>query len=108
MAARVLVAVAVVITFAVVAVYVSIIRGQSGPPTPDVLTVPFLAGYQVLMALLLLASLLVPPAVPPAPRAAAAAGLLVLGWLGALSIGIPLLLAGGVPTGSTALALHAP
>src|SRR6266851_4568652 len=86
MAARVLVAVAVVITFAVVALYVSLIRGQSGPPTPDVLTVPFLAAYQVLMALLLLASLLVPPAVRPALRAAAAAGLLVLGWLGVLAI----------------------
>ncbi len=107
MAARVLVAVAVVITFAVVALYVSVIRGQSGPATPDVLTVPFLAAYQVLMALLLLASLLVPPAVRPALRAAAAAGLLVLGWLGAMSIGIPLLLAAGLAMGSTVLAIDA-
>ena len=86
MAARVLVAVAVVTIAAVVAVYVSLIRGQGGPSTPDVLTVPFLAAYQVLMALLLLASLLVPPPVRPAFRAAPSAGLLILGWLAAMSI----------------------
>jgi hypothetical protein len=105
MAARVLVAVAVVITFALVAVYVSLIKGQDGPPTPDVLTVPFLAAFQILMALLLLASLLVPPAVRPALRAAPTAGLLFLGWLAAMSIGIPLLLAAGLAMGSTVLAI---
>ena len=107
MAARVLVAVAVVTIAAVVAVYVSLIRGQGGPSTPDVLTVPFLAAYQVLMALLLLASLLVPPPVRPAFRAAPSAGLLILGWLAAMSIGIPLLLAAGLAMGSTVLAIDA-
>jgi hypothetical protein len=106
-AARILVAVAVVVTAAVVTAYVSLIRGQGGPPTPDVLTVPFLAAYQVVMALLLVASLLVSPAVRPALRAAPAGGLLVLGWLGAMSIGIPLLLAAGLAMGATVLAIDA-
>ena len=106
-AERVLTAVAVVITAAMVAVYLSLIRGQGGPSTPDVLTVPFLTTFLGLMALLLLASLLVPPAVRPALRAGPAAGLLVLGWLGAMSIGIPLLLAAGLAMASAVLAIDA-
>ena len=105
MAARVLVAVAVVATAATAAAYVSIIRSQGEQGTPDVLTVPFVAGYQLLMALLLLASLVVPAAARPAFRGAASAGLLVLGWLAAMSIGIPLLLAAGLAIGSTVLAI---
>src|SRR5690348_9393387 len=59
------------------------------------------------MALLLLASLLVSPSVRPALRAGPAGGLLVLGWLGAMSIGIPLLLAAGLAMGATVLAIDA-
>ena len=107
MAARVLVAVAVVAIAATAAAYVLIIRSQGEHGTPDVLTVPFVASYQVLMALLLLASLVVPAAARPAFRGGASAGLLVLGWLAAMSIGIPLLLGAGLAIGSTVLAIDA-
>ena len=107
MAARLLVAVAVVAIVATAAAYVAIIRSQSEHGTPDVLTVPFVASYQLLMALLLLASLVVPAAARPAFRGAASAGLLVLGWLAAMSIGIPLLLGAGLAIGSTVLAIDA-
>ena len=107
MAARVLVAVAVLAIAATAAAYVLIIRSQGEHGTPDVLTVPFVASYQLLMALLLLASLLVPPPVRPAFRAAPSAGLLILGWLAAMSIGIPLLLAAGLAMGATVLAIDA-
>lgn len=106
MAARVLVAVAIVAIAAIVVLYVSIIHVQGGPSTPDVLTVPFVAGYQLLMAALLGASLLASPALRPALRGAASAGLLVLGWLAIFSIGIAILIAAGLAIASTALALN--
>ena len=107
MAERVLVVVAAVAVVATDAAYIAIIRSQSGPGTPDVLTIPFVAGYQLLMALLLLASLVAPRAARPAIRGAAAAGLLFLGWLAAMSIGIALLIAAGMAIGATVLALNA-
>ena len=47
MAARVLVAVAVVAIAATAAAYVLIIRSQGEHGTPDVLTVPFVASYHI-------------------------------------------------------------
>ena len=107
-AQRVLVSVAVAATLAIVVLYVSISRtqGGGGPPTPDVLTVPFVASYIALMGGLLAASLFVPPALRPALRGAAAAGLLVLGWLAIFSIGVAILIAAGLAIGSTVLALN--
>src|SRR5438477_3820892 len=96
MAARVLVAVAVVAVAATAAAYVLIIRSQGEHGTPDVLTVPFVASYQLLLALLLLASLVVPAAARLAFRGAASAGWLVLAWLAALYLGFPLLLGAGL------------
>lgn len=106
MAARVLVSVAVVAIAAIVVLYVSLIRSQGGVSTPDVLTVPFVAGYQMLMAVSLGASLFAPPALRPSLRGAASAGLLVLGWLAIFSIGIAILIAAGLAIASTALALN--
>ena len=107
MAERVLVVVAAVAVAATDAAYIAIIRSQSGPGTPDVLTVPFVASYQLLMALLLVASLIVRRGARPAIRGAAAAGLLVMGWLAAMSVGIPLLIAAALAMGATVLALNA-
>ena len=90
-AARVLVAVAIVAIAAIVVLYLSIIRSQGGPGEPPSDTpwvVPFVAGYQILMAVLLAVSLFVPPAIRPGLRGAASAGLLVLGVLAAFSIGL--------------------
>jgi hypothetical protein len=71
--------------------YLAIVRLQGDPPPVDVLTVPFIAGYLLLMAALLGASLIALPALRPALRAAASCGLLVLGLLAAFSIGILIL-----------------
>ena len=110
MAARVLTAVAAVAVLATDALYVSLIRGQGGPGAPgppDVLTVPFVAGYQLFMAALLAASLFAPAATAPVLRGAASGGLVVLGVLGAFSIGLPLLIAGFLAIAATVLAIRA-
>lgn len=106
MAARVLIAVAVVAILGTDALYVSVIMGQGGPATPDVLTVPFVAGYQVLMAILLAVSLLAPRTFIPALRGAGSGGLVALGILGAFSIGVPLLMAACVAIAATVLAIR--
>jgi hypothetical protein len=99
--ARLLLIIAIVAAEADEALYLFVIFNQS-PRAPDVLTVPFVASFIQLMAILVGISLLSSPAVVrlrPALRGGAAAGLLVLGVIGAFSIGAPLFLAGLVVLG---------
>lgn len=96
---------AVIATAAIVALYLSIIRSQGGPSTPDVLTVPFVAAYQLLMAVLLGVSLLAPAGARPALRGAAAGGLFVLAVLALFSIGVAILLVAGLAIAATVLAI---
>ena len=104
-AARILVGLAVVAVAATDALYLAIVAGQGGEPTPDVLTVPFVAGYLALMGVLLLLSLNAQPEVTPGLRAAASAGLLGLGFLSGFMIGLAVLVAAGLAVASTVLAL---
>jgi hypothetical protein len=101
-AARIMTWVALAIVLLEDAVYVLLIRSQ-GQLAPDAYTVPFVAGYLILMAALLAVSLVRPPSPSwrTPPRAGAAGGLLVLGILGAFSIGLPLILAGILATGAS-------
>src|ERR1700694_2206572 len=89
--------------------YVLLMRGQ-GAGDPNAYTVPFLAGYLVLMAALLMVSLLrLPrPGWRMPLRGAAAGGLLVLGVLALMSVGLPLLIAGGLATAATVRTLRVP
>jgi hypothetical protein len=99
--AQLLLIIAIVVAEADEALYLFVIFNQS-PRAPDVLTVPFVASFIQLMAILVGVSLLTSPAVVrlrPALRGGAAAGLLVLGVIGAFSIGAPLFLAGVVVLG---------
>lgn len=93
--------VAFVIVLVVDALYFGLIRGVADY-APDAYTVPFLIGYLLLMAGLLGISLITLPnpgwRMPL--RAGAAGGLLVLGIIAAFSIGLPLVLAGVLATGS--------
>jgi hypothetical protein len=99
--------VALALTLADVVAYLLIIRAQGGGP-PDAFTIPFVAGYMVVMALLLWLSLLDRPRLVwlrPAMRACAAAGLLVLGFFAIFSIGLPIFVAGILATVSAVTAL---
>jgi hypothetical protein len=106
-AARVLVAIAVVAIVAIVVLYLAIVSSVGGPAPADVLVEPFVAGYLLLMAALLAASLFAPPLARPALRAAASAGLFVLGVLGAFTIGVAILVAAALAIASTVLAIRA-
>jgi hypothetical protein len=109
-AIRVLVAVPVVCLAALIAAYLAILKGQGDPPTADVLTVPFVAGYLALMAGLLLVSLLNARwivALRPALRAGPSAGLLLFGVLALFSIGLPIVVLAGFATAATVLTLVA-
>jgi hypothetical protein len=77
------------------ALYLGLIRSQGDQPA-DILVVPFVAAYLLVMVGLLVGSLLrrLKPLVRVAFRGAAAAGLIVLGVLAAFSIGIPILICG--------------
>ncbi len=99
--------VAVIATVAIVALYLAIIRSQGGgePSPPDVLTVPFVAAYLLLMAVLLGVSLLAPAGARPALRGAAAGGLFVLAVLALFSIGVAILLLAGLAIAATVLAI---
>ncbi len=81
--------------------YILLIRSQDELP-PDAYTVPFVAGYLLVMAALLATSVfgLPDPSWRMPLRAAAAGGLLVLGIIAAFSIGLPLILAGILATGA--------
>jgi len=99
---RLLLIIAIVVAEADEALYIFVIVNQGSDRPADVLTVPFVASFIQLMAVLLGVSMLTSPAVirfRPALRAGAAAGLLVLGVFGAFSIGAPLFIAGAVATG---------
>src|SRR5260370_33837413 len=99
--ARLLLIIAIVVAEADEALYLFVIFNQS-PRAPDVLTVPFVASFIQLMAILVGISLLSLPAgvrLRPALRGGGAAGLLMLGVIGAFSIGAPLFLAGIVVLG---------
>jgi len=106
-AGRVITVLAVVATLSVVALYITVIRSVDGPAQADVLTVPFVAGYLLLMAALLAASLLVRPIARPALRAAASAGLFALGVLAGFTIGVAILIAAALAIASTVLAMIA-
>jgi hypothetical protein len=98
---RVLVWASVALVLVDVAVDLSVIRAQGGTDPSDAFTVPFVAGYLVVMAILLSLSLSDGPrlaAMRPALRTAAAAGLLVLGVFALFSIGLPIFLAGVLAT----------
>ncbi len=101
-AVRLMVLVPIVVTVLTDAGYLALVGGQHSR-APDVFTVPFIAGFMALMAVLLGLSLfsnrLLARLRPPL-RAGAAAGLLVLGALAIFSIGLPLLLAGFLATGA--------
>ncbi len=92
-----------------VVVYVLLIRSQ-GEAAPDVYTVPFVAGYLVVMAALLAASLTRLPnqGWRMSLRAGAAGGLLVLGIIAVFSIGLPLIFAGILATGASVRTLKGP
>jgi hypothetical protein len=101
-ATRTLVLIAVVLVVMGDAGYVLIVATQGSYP-PDAFTVPFLAGYWLVMAAMLGLSLLDRPrvaALRPALRAGAAGGLLVTGVLGLFSIGLPMVIAGALATGA--------
>ena len=103
---RVVVGAAVLLLVATATGYLAIVAIQGGPPPDNALTVPFVAGYLALMALLLAASLSgAPPmaAMRPALRAAPAAGLLVLGVLAIFSIGLPVLIAASLAAAAAVL-----
>ena len=108
-AARLMTWFALIFTFATDAAYVSLKLGQ-GDGSLDVYTVPFVAAYLLVMAILLLISLvhLPRPAWRMPLRAAAAGGLLVLGILAVFSIGLPLVIAGAMATGATVRTLRGP
>jgi hypothetical protein len=90
--------------------YLLLIRAQ-GEPQPDAFTVPFVAGYLALMAVLMWLSLLDQPRLTPLRpvlRGAGAAGLLVLGVIAAFSIGLPIFAAGVLATIAAVRALAGP
>jgi hypothetical protein len=89
--------------------YVALILGQSD--RSDVVTVGFVTIYMLLMASLLAITLRSGAravALRTPLRAGAAGGLLVLGVLGAFSIGLPLIAAGALATGAAVRTLPRP
>jgi hypothetical protein len=106
---RLLVWIALVSVVVVDAGYLALIAILASHP-PDIYTVPFVAGYILLTAVLLALSLVEAPfMVPlrPALRTAAAAGLLVLGVLAVFSIGLALLIAGGIAMAAAVMTIAA-
>lgn len=101
---------ALVVTLATAIAYALLVRAQGGYGGLDVLTVPFVTAYMLLMGALLAASLQrrLPARLRMPLRAAAAGGLLVLGILALFSIGLPLVIAGAMATGATVRTLRGP
>jgi len=100
--------VAFAIVLATVVLYIVLINAQSsGQPDPTPYIPRFVASFLAVMAALVALALLPRPEVVPIRvpmRAAAAAGLLGLGLLAAMSIGLPLVVAGilvGIALGRT-------
>jgi hypothetical protein len=87
--------------------YVLIIRAQESYP-PEAFVVPFVAAYLALMAVMLGASLRpgrLAVRLRPALRGGAAAGLLAIGVLALTSIGILLVVAGGLAAAAAVMTL---
>jgi hypothetical protein len=107
--ARLMAWIALILVLATDAAYIVLIRGQ-GALAPDAYTVPFVAGYLLVMAALLMSSLarLRRSTWRMPLRAAAAGGLLVLGVLAIFSVGLPLVIAGALATGATVRTLRGP
>jgi hypothetical protein len=104
---RLLVWIAFVIVLVTAFGYVLIIRAQESYP-PDVFTVPFVAAYLALMAAMLGVSLRqekLAVRLRPVLRGGAAAGLLAIGVLALTSIGIVLVVAGGLATAAAVITL---
>jgi hypothetical protein len=108
-AARLMTWAALILVLATNTAYVLLIRGQDGV-APNAYTVPFVAGYLLVLAALLASSLtrLPRPAWRTPLRAAAAGGLLVLGVLALFSVGLPLVVAGALATGAAVRTLRGP
>ncbi len=106
---RVLVLVPIVIVVVADALYVAIVVNQD-PRPPDLFTLPFIAAYLALTAVLLAVSLMHrwSAAMRMAFRSAAAAGLLVLGVLALMSIGLALVIAGAMAAAATVRTLRGP
>jgi hypothetical protein len=103
--------VAVVIVLLTDALYVALIASQPDQSPDSRVTVPFIAGYMLVMAGLLAASLLSRPrilAVRTLLRAGPAGGLLLLGTLAAFSIGLPILVASALGIVGAARSLPRP
>lgn len=108
---RVVVWASVALVLLDVAVYLTVIRAQGGSDPPDAFTVPFVAVYLMVMAILLSISVSEGPrlaAMRPVLRTAAAAGLLVLGVFALFSIGLPIFLAGVLATVGAIRAMAVP
>jgi hypothetical protein len=104
---RLLVWIAFVIVLVTAFGYVLIIRAQETYP-PEAFVVPFVAGYLALMAAMLGVSLRpgrVAIRLRPALRGGAAAGLLAIGVLALMSIGILLVVAGGLAAAAAVMTL---
>ena len=104
---RVLVWIAFVIVLVTAFGYVLIIRAQESYP-PEAFVVPFVAAYLALMAAMLGASLRpgrLAVRLRPALRGGAAAGLLAIGVLALTSIGILLVVAGGLAAAAAVMTL---
>jgi hypothetical protein len=98
-AARLMTWMALILVVGTDVAYLLLIRGQ-GALAPDAYTVPFVAGYLVVVAALLFTSLQRPAWRMPL-RAASAGGLLVLGVLALFSVGLPIVVAGGLSAAAT-------
>lgn len=90
---------------AIDSLYLSIIHFQDGPGPPNVLTVPFVATYIAVTAILLGASLLSSAPAKLVLRAAASSGLVVLAVLAAFSIGVLVLVIAALALATTIAAL---
>jgi hypothetical protein len=104
---RVLVWIAFVIVLVTAFGYVLIIRAQESYP-PETFVAPFVAAYLALMAAMLGVSLRqgrLAVRLRPVLRGGAAAGLVVMGALALMSIGILLIVAGGLATATAGMTL---
>src|SRR5260370_12546132 len=104
---RLLVWIAFVIAVVTAFGYVLIIRAQETYP-PEAFVVPFVAGYLALMAAILGVSLRpgrLAVRLRPALRGGAAAGLVAIGVLALTSIGILLVVAGGLAAAAAVMTL---
>jgi hypothetical protein len=104
---RLLIWIAFVIVLVTAFGYVLIIRAQESSP-PEAFAVPFVAAYLALMAAMLGVSLReesLAVRLRPVLRGGAAAGLLAIGVLALMSIGILLVVAGGLATATAVMTL---